>query len=747
MEGARLSYFLVLGTSAALQVIAVVLAWRLMRVSRLSTARLVLSAALALMAARRLYTLFLALGEPGAPANPGPELFALGISALMVLGVVLLAPTIPYIREALAEHGSLGHVMENADNEIYIFHRETLRFLRVNRGARRNLGYSTDEMAALTPIDIKPNFDLEGFREVLKPLLSGEEQRLVFTTCHERRDGSRYPVEIDLQMATYDGEEVFVAVIMDITERERAERALKVSEEHFRSVIEVVHDLITVVDQDGMVQYQSPAFARMLGYDPEQRIGESAVHLIHPDDVERVRSAYEAFVENRSTTPAITYRLRHADGSWRTVEAVGTRRDVEGRGPELVISQRDITERVRIEDQLRQSQKMETIGTLAGGIAHDFNNLLTPILGYAEMLRDVVADDRDALDDLEQVILAADRAQEIVKQIMVFGRQTARQNASVSLSSLVSETAGLLRVTLPSTITLEIDTNEVGSKVKGDAAQLQQILMNLCTNAVHAMEPDGGTLSIDLAPVSVSEELARERPALSVGRYVRLRVTDTGNGMSEEVSRRIFEPFFTTKEVGKGTGLGLSVAHGIAREHGGELVVQSTLGQGTVFTLWLPLTTDVPEAMASVGASSDRGDRAGRILVVDDEAALRSLTQRILEGAGYDVAVAEGPEAALKLIDEGPFDLVLTDQTMPGQTGLSLGAELKRRNPGLPVLLMTGHSEAVTPASLTAAGISGLLLKPFRRVALLDAIREHLPERPAPSASRAPELSSLREPM
>jgi PAS domain S-box-containing protein len=727
MGRAYLIYYVILGTSTTLQFIAAFLAWRLMRVSGLRAPWMALSGALVLMAVRRLLSLIQTTQGSTLPPTIAPEWIALGISSLMVVGIALLTPRIPSIRAAVAEHGSLGHVMENSDNEIYIFHRETLHFLRVNRGARKNLGYTAEELARMTPVDIKPDFGMEEFRELTDSLCTGERDRLNFTTVHERSDGSCYPVEVDLQMATYDREKVFVAVVTDISDRLRAEHALSESEEHFRSVIEVVQDLITVLDHEGQIVYQSPAISRMLGFSAEDRTGKSGFDLLHPDDREAAATTLKAIFENPQRAHAITYRLRHADGGWRTVEAVGTVRRLDGRGPEIVISQRDITERLRVEEQLRHSQKMETIGTLAGGIAHDFNNLLTPILGYTEMLRDVVKDDPSASADLDRVASAAERAQEIVRQILAFGRRTGRQNRTVSLASVVAETTGLLRATLPSSIALDIDADCPECRVKGDSTQLQQILMNLCTNAHHAMDPEGGTLGIELRRINVEEDLDASRLALRAGAYARLRVRDTGKGIAEHDLKRVFEPFFTTKGVGKGTGLGLSVAHGITREHGGELTVSSRVDRGTVFTIWLPLTTDPVEDRTLVGHTRPNGG-TGRLLVVDDEPAVRSLIERMLTAAGYDILVAEGPESAWTSFDADPgaFDLVLTDQTMPGRTGLSLAAELKRRRPDIPVLLMTGHSEAVTPESIAEARVDGLLPKPFRRAELLDTIRGHL---------------------
>ncbi len=379
-----------------------------------------------------------------------------------------------------------------------------------------------------------------------------------------------------------------------VVERRRAEEALQASEEHFRSLIENALDLILVVDEQGTIHYASPSMERTLGYSPRDRIGTNIFGLLHPEDREEViRKLFDCF-DTPGTTRSFESRYRHKDGSIRILEAVAsTHRQADGafRG---VINSRDVTERThaeeekrRLEEQLRHSQKWEIIGTLAGGIANEFNNMLTPILGFAHMALEEAPVGGKTRKGLEHIVTAASRSRELAEQILAFSRQSEPQRKAVQLREIVGEALRLLRPSLPTNIEIRQHLDLEQDTVVADPDQVHQVLINLCTNAHHAM-PDGGVLEVRLDAVEADAEPLRSPGRLHSGPFVRLTVKDTGHGMDTETRARVLEPFFTTRGTDERSGLGLSVTHGIVVSHGGELTVDSEPEKGTTVCVYLP---------------------------------------------------------------------------------------------------------------------------------------------------------------
>ena len=370
-----------------------------------------------------------------------------------------------------------------------------------------------------------------------------------------------------------------------IVERRRAEEALAASEEHFRSLIENAHDIITILEETGTIHYTSPAIERALGYTPAERLGGNYFELIHPEDrSEVIGMVMQAFIEPQATQLQ-EYRHRHRDGSIRILESVASPH-LSSNGPDrVVINSRDVTDRKQLEDQLRHSQKWEIIGTLAGGIANEFNNMLTPILGFASLALNEAEPGGKAYRRLEHILTAANRSKDLAEQLLVFSRQSEPERTPLELHKVVDEAIKFLRPTLPPTIEIRHRVRTERDTVLADPDQLHQVLMNLCTNAYHAM-PDGGVLEVDLDLVEVGAEGA-ERP--HEGTYVKLTVRDTGHGMDPDTKERVLEPFFTTKGAEKRSGLGLSVTHSIVVGYGGDLLVDSEPGKGTTVHVYLPL--------------------------------------------------------------------------------------------------------------------------------------------------------------
>jgi PAS domain S-box-containing protein len=382
-------------------------------------------------------------------------------------------------------------------------------------------------------------------------------------------------------------------------------------------------------------------------------------------------------------------------------------------------------ERDKIESQLRQAQKMESIGTLAGGIAHDFNNILFAIMGYTELALDSVERETPLYENLQEVFHAANRAKDLVKQILTFSRQTEQERQPVQVKLIVNEALKLLRASLPSTI-------EVGRNIKSDAlvmadpTQIHQILLNLCANAEHAMREKGGVLKVELENVELDADFTARHPDMTPGAYLYLTVGDTGHGMPPDVLARIFDPFFTTKETGEGTGMGLSVVHGIIGSYGGAITAYSEPGQGSTFKVYLPIIERRKEPRAEAEESIPTGSE--RILFVDDELALANLGKQTLESLGYDVDIRTGSIEALELFKNKPdrFDLVITDMTMPNMTGEDLAQELMHIKPNIPIILCTGFSAKIDDQKASAMGIRAFALKPIVRQKIATTIRKVL---------------------
>ena len=454
-----------------------------------------------------------------------------------------------------------------------------------------------------------------------------------------------------------------------------AEERSAASETRFRSLIENSSDLITILDSDTVMRYQSPSVTRLLGYEADELVGSKVVDLIHAEDVDRVvdtlRDAFATGVRRQT----VVYRFRHKDGSWRVLESVGSSM-VEDRGvPGLVINSRDITDRQTLEAQLRQAQKMEAVGLLAGGIAHDFNNLLTVVLANADLVVAALPDRPEIAEELRDLQAAARRGQAMIRNLMGFSRQGGVESVPVALGALGRNLTETLRRVLPETVEIRFAAAEPLPSVLADPGAVEQMLLNLATNARDAM-PDGGTLRLEVAPERVTEASREETPWLAIGEYVIVTVADTGTGMDEETRRRIFEPFFTTKPAGKGTGLGMPMVYGLMKQHGGYVVVDSAPGCGTTVRLFFPAApAAVREAPAPARGRRAEAEGGGRtILVVEDEEALRRAARRILERAGYRILVAEdGAEALAILADHrDQVDLVFTDMIMPKLGGRGL---------------------------------------------------------------------------
>ncbi|MEQ1517883.1 MAG: PAS domain S-box protein, partial [Usitatibacteraceae bacterium] len=525
-----------------------------------------------------------------------------------------------------------------------------------------------------------------------------------------------------------------IGAMQDVSKRKRAEIALREGEERYRTLIEWSPEPIAV-NREGRMIYVNPAALRMFGAaSPADLVGRAMIELIHPDFHAMVRARTREAVAAASgvLTPLAEMTFLKLDGTTIDVEVHSTAIVYDG-GPAIYVSMRDVSEkkqadaaRVSLESQLRESQKMEAIGTLAGGIAHDFNNIIATILGNTELARQDASDNPRARESLEEIQKAGVRARDLVQQILSFSRRQPTQLKPASLLPIAEESVRLLRATLPARVVLAIHAGAALPPVLADATQIQQILINLCTNAMHAMHGKPGRIDIGLDAVVLDAVLARTHPALTAmhaeyaGTAVRLTVSDDGAGMDESTVSRIFEPFFTTKPVDQGTGLGLSVVHGIVQNHQGAIVVDSTPGAGTRFTLYLPATevgarTDAPAAPAAAPPSAKVADAANgpHILYLDDDESLVSLVKRLLERRGMRVSGYIEQRAALDALYAAPknFDLVVTDYNMPGMSGLDVAREVRAIRADLPVAVTSGFIDETLRAQAAGAGVRELIFK------------------------------------
>jgi PAS domain S-box-containing protein len=477
---------------------------------------------------------------------------------------------------------------------------------------------------------------------------------------------------------------------------EKREDALRRSEMRFRAIIENVNDIIIILNSDGTRRYTSPAMSRILGYTESELLAGTTQDLVHPDDWPAVRELIGQVQRSPGTSVLGQARSRHKDGSWLIFDGVlSNLTDVPGIEG-IVINLRDVTQHSTLEAELRQAQKMESVGQLAGGVAHDFNNLLTVIAGRTDFLLGSSNLDSDQQTDLAEIKKAAERASELTRQLLAFSRKQLLQPRVLDLNRVMGEVEPMLRRLIGEDIQIRIIAGDCLGNVTADPGQLQQVLMNLALNARDAM-PSGGTITLQTANQTIRGGAGELGTATHIepGEYVVLQVSDTGTGMDESTQRRIFEPFFTTKGQGKGTGLGLSTVYGIVKQSGAAISVVSAPGAGTTFSVYFPRTDGYALAQSAEKEISSPLSGTETILLVEDEPAVRNLVERVLNSRGYHVLSAGHGGDALKLARarDGGIDLVLTDIVMPAMSGRELVDALRTTRPDVRVLYMSGYTD------------------------------------------------------
>ncbi len=674
-------------------------------------------------------------------------LVSLGINLLLRLMVKAKTSELREKNKALVEEGKVRKEVETKLREsektlrsllwdspvpTVVNSTVTKEFRYVNKAYCGMRGYDFDEVVgrSLGEVGLDFGLDLDWFRQheqVLreKGYLDGVE------LVRRLPDGSEQVLLASSRLITLEGEICALTSLVDITDRKRAEEALRDSEVRYREIFESVGDALVVMGPDGIVEDVNEAACRLYGYGRSELRGLANKAL--------AAERYHLLIENELNTPGIRRSVYN--------EAAGVRKNGEEVRVEVRISRfyaggrvcflavvRDMTERKRAEAELRkmearlvQAQKMEAIGTLSGGIAHDFNNILGGIIGYGELAREHLRGNGEKTTRyISGILEASERARDLVRQILAFSRRSDETFRPFAPAMVVAEALDLLRATLPGNMEIKEEIPDGLEMVMGDDSQLHQVVMNLCTNARHALGPMGGIVTVRLSSERLSAPLQAYDTTLSPGTYFRIAVSDRGQGMDSEMIRRIFEPYFTTREKGEGSGLGLSVTLGIVKNHGGGVTVESRPGKGSTFTVWLPVMEEGDEKTGESGELPAGGEE--RILLVEDEALFMEIAREHLEALGYRVTAEPDGLGALDRFRSSPeaFDLVITDQSMPKMTGVQLSGELGKIRPEVPVLLCTGFSELLNQKTSGELGIAGFVMKPVTRRDLGEAVRKVL---------------------
>jgi PAS domain S-box-containing protein len=607
---------------------------------------------------------------------------------------------------------------------------EEMNIVFWNAAAERIFGYTRHEILGRPSEPLIPKERMLHHQEDRKLILdtshSPAYQRAIESTA-VRKDGTEFPVEVSLTSWRLHSRLFFSMILRDITERKRAENEIRASNEFLKTMLMASPDIIIASDAKGIITMISDNAEEIFSCTADELLGQSAAKLV-PENEDGMQVVF-AMVEEFFAKGAIkNYEIRweRKDGvivyvEWNCLML----KDEAGTRVGSVAVVRDITSRKLMEHQIRQAQKMESIGTLAGGIAHDFNNILTAIIGYTEMNLYHSDGNSRVMHNSENVLKAANRARDLVRQILTFSRPGDEDRKPVQVRPIVQEACKLLRASLPASIDMQLSL-VTEAYAYAAPTHIHQLIINLCTNAYHAMQERGGVLSVTLEDADIEAAAASRLPDVQEGRYMKLTVRDTGTGIEQHIIHRIFDPFFTTKESGKGTGMGLAMVYGIIKSYGGAVTVASEVGQGSLFEVYLPRIQGKEAGENLQELEAPRGTE--RLLFVDDEELIVEASRAMLQTLGYVVVTANGPHRALEIFRDQPgdVDLVITDYTMPGMNGFDLAMEILRLRPGMPVMLCTGFSETMSPEKAQAAGIKAFIMKPFSRLEFAQAIRKSL---------------------
>lgn len=634
-----------------------------------------------------------------------------------------------------------------ATSEGVVITDSTCRIVKVNRAFESITGYRQAEVNGRTCAFLQgPLSDTKTITDIRSALqnhipFSGE----ILNYC---KDGSLYWNDLSISPVVDKAGQLthFIGITRDITRRKRVEAALNESEARYRDAAEALGGYILDIDRNYRYTFVSERAENLLGYPAHEMLGRTPAEFMPPGEIEVVNAWMDQNLETDGAVRGLEHRMVAKSGAvlWLQVSRIplynnhGTVIGYRGTAFDITARKQAEASRSELEAQLRESQKMHAIGTLAGGIAHDFNNIIAAILGNVALARMDAGPSPQAQESLAEIQKAATRARDLVKQILAFSRRQHTHHQTTSLAPVIVETARMLRATLPARVAIEVQCDPATPDASADKSQIQQILINLSTNAVQAMDGKAGRIRIELDAVAADDALLKRHPslrefqALNPEGAVRLTFSDDGPGMTEAIRARIFEPFFTTKPVGEGTGLGLSVVHGIVQGHHGVIIVDSEPGAGTRFTVFLPgrpsgseeASNQSPDGQHLANGSPDAHPPASEapalaatsgphIVYLDDDEALVSLVKRLLERRGMRVSAHHNQEEALAEVRANPagIDLVLTDYNMPGISGLDVARLVREIRPDLPIAIASGFIDEKLSEQASDAGVSDLISK------------------------------------
>jgi PAS domain S-box-containing protein len=509
-----------------------------------------------------------------------------------------------------------------------------------------------------------------------------------------------------------------------IRKNRKIELELKKSEERYRNLVECTHDLIWSMDLYGNYSFSNKAVIKFLGYEPEEIVNNKIFSKIHPDEMKQIIEMYKKSIKEKCGWKNVVIRWFHKDGSIRLLESTATPvfdSDDQLRGFNGI--DRDVTMKKRMEDEMLNTKKLESIGILTKGIAHNFNNILAIILGNTELSLDIVPKWNPVYDNLQIMKNASWRASDLVKQLTTFSRYNDQKLENVNIGEFINESNGLLRSKIPGTIEIRYDIQTTDETILSDPVLLNQILMNLCLNSSDAIENTVGLIEISAKKVFIDNNAANDHIELKRGNYIQLVVKDSGTGIDPSIIDQIFDPFFTTKDKGNGFGMGLAVVHGIVKYHKGAIRVDSKPGKGAAFTIYFPGIQTVTKEKSDESDTLLMGNE--KILFVDDEEAVVSTMKKALERLGYNVKTTTNPKDAMNMIRSKPdmFDLIISDMIMPQMTGVMLFEEVRKIRKDIPFIICTGHSELINEYKAKAMGISHYIMKPFSIKKFAESIR------------------------
>jgi two-component system cell cycle sensor histidine kinase/response regulator CckA len=617
----------------------------------------------------------------------------------------------------------------NVTDILWIYDLNQERFTHFSPSIETNLGWTVEEGLELSYEKMVTPDSLELSTKILEETLTSDNSReprsVGIEVEHYRKDGTNCWAETTFSFL-YDenGDPAFlIGATRDISERKKAQEALRKSEEQYRLLVENANDAIFIV-QDEVIKFPNPKTIELTGYSEKELERIKPEQLIHAQDIDNVLLKHKKRLKGNKTPSSYSFRMVNKAGKLLWVQQNAALINWDDK-PAVLVFLRNITSQKKLETQLQQAKKMESLGTLAGGIAHDFNNILGSIVLNTEMAVEDTLHGSDIRHSLKQVLKSSLRAKELVQQILTFSRSsTEDKREPINATTIVQETLKMLRPLISPTVIIQQDISPEAGTIMADATQIQQLVINLCTNAAQAMEEHGGTLKVDLKPVNI--ETASQEEDIPPDSYVQLSVIDTGSGIEPENMHRIFDPFFTTKEPGKGTGLGLSVIHGIVVSHGGQIKVDSKKNRGTVFNVFLPITDETITPAKENGRTLSAG--CEKILVVDDEAVLADAVKRILERSGYKVDTALTGANALELFGRHPesYNLVITDMKMPLMTGAELSKKFRKIRADIPIIISTGYDQLTALEKAVGTDIDAYLIKPFVKKEITKTIRQVL---------------------